>query len=169
MTHVNELLSSGNPDHIDVTLGAYNLYDVSSLLTLHTTQFIVHEGWDPDRHQNDVALIKLPFNVTFTEFVQPVELDRGGHDNRRRMATVISWGETQIRSSGLTRIDQIILSNKRCASASDFYEKVRHDEAAPVPEVFQFPRPVNAKKQTDSIMRKFSLVFFLYLLFIFLN
>lgn len=120
ITHLNSLTSSRNPNYIHVTLGAYHLADVSSVMVMRSIHYVVHEGWDPNTHQNDVALVKLPYNVTFTEFVQPVGLDRGGGDHDENIATTIGQGGTTV----LMQIMDVVMSNEECAKASSTYRKV---------------------------------------------
>lgn len=90
------------------------------------TRNIIHENWDSDTHQNDVALIKLPHNVIFTDFVQPVELDRGGSDHGEEIAAAVGRGTSQTGDgpSGLVYVVNVVIPNEECAKADATYQKV---------------------------------------------
>lgn len=61
--------------------------------------YLLHENYDEDWEFNDIALIRLPTPVNFTEFISPVCLplteDLQGHPNVGRVFTVIGWGDTE--------------------------------------------------------------------------
>lgn len=42
------------------------------VIDIPTSDFIVHENYDPNSNYNDIALIRLARNVTFTDWVRPI-------------------------------------------------------------------------------------------------
>ncbi|XP_063923859.1 chymotrypsin BI-like [Zophobas morio] len=72
-------------------------------IELHSQEYLYNYDFDPWSYENDVALIKLPEPVVFTDYIQPIllaseEVDAGTG------VTIIGWGDTGdgVRSSVLT-------------------------------------------------------------------
>uniref|UniRef100_A0A182WCA2 Peptidase S1 domain-containing protein n=1 Tax=Anopheles minimus TaxID=112268 RepID=A0A182WCA2_9DIPT len=64
-------------------------------LVLESTVFFKHEKYNPLFVANDVALVKLPEKVEFSERVQPVRLPTGNNDYAGEAVVVSGWGLTQ--------------------------------------------------------------------------
>lgn len=93
---------------------------------MNATKYVAHKGWDSDTFQNDVALIRLPYNVTFTKYIQPVILASGTDQYTGAGATLIGWGQTETVSLSyvLKQVNSTVLSNTACASAGTAYKEV---------------------------------------------
>lgn len=60
-----------------VIMGAHNIFmfeETQLRQTVQATGYIMHPDYDPPMLYNDVALIILPRKVSFTEFIQPIQL-----------------------------------------------------------------------------------------------
>jgi V8-like Glu-specific endopeptidase len=59
-------------------LGAHFLFDerekTQQRFTLTQNEYIFHPAYDSSTMSNDIALLRLPSNAIFNEFVQPIEL-----------------------------------------------------------------------------------------------
>ncbi|XP_031170491.1 trypsin I-P1-like [Sander lucioperca] len=74
-----------------------NLNEVSRSLS----QVIVHPGYDPNTHNNDIALLRLSSPVAFTDYISPVCLAAAGSTvPAGTTCWVTGWGT--IRSGGTT-------------------------------------------------------------------
>lgn len=86
-------------ERIRVTLGAQNLtQDEPSQQKLGVAQGIVHEGYDPNGNDNDIALIRLSQPATLNDRVAVVQLigagEAGTLDAPGVLGTVSGWGNT---------------------------------------------------------------------------
>uniref|UniRef100_A0A8W7Q020 Peptidase S1 domain-containing protein n=1 Tax=Anopheles coluzzii TaxID=1518534 RepID=A0A8W7Q020_ANOCL len=79
---------------VEVHLGAVDFSDNTNdgRLVLESTEFFKHEKYNPLFVANDVALVKLPSKVEFSERVQPVRLPTGDEDFAGREVVVSGWG-----------------------------------------------------------------------------
>ncbi|KAJ8889043.1 hypothetical protein PR048_008537, partial [Dryococelus australis] len=60
---------------MQVVLGAHNISAMdSSEVNLTSTEFYIHPGWNRQKIMNDIALIKLPSKVQYSENILPVRL-----------------------------------------------------------------------------------------------
>uniref|UniRef100_A0A182MC29 Peptidase S1 domain-containing protein n=1 Tax=Anopheles culicifacies TaxID=139723 RepID=A0A182MC29_9DIPT len=82
---------------VEVHLGAVDFDDQTNdgRLVLESTEFFKHEKYNPLFVANDVALVKLPEKVEFSERVQPVRLPTGNSDYAGEAVVVSGWGLTQ--------------------------------------------------------------------------
>lgn len=68
--------------------------------------YMWHESYDPNQNFNDIALLKLPRPVSFSEFISPVclPLSEDLQDQLKigRIFTVIGWGVTEKGSDTLS-------------------------------------------------------------------
>ena len=79
---------------LQIQIGAHNFtapdYDV---LQMHTVaEIIYHEAYNPDTTENDIALLRLTEQVTFSENVQPVCKPDASVDYTGRECVVSGWG-----------------------------------------------------------------------------
>jgi hypothetical protein len=77
-----------------IVLGAHNLSDDDEYgrQESYAGEIIIHENWDPKdiRYNDDIALIRLSFPVTFSTFVQPICLIT--NDQAIYNGKVAGWG-----------------------------------------------------------------------------
>ncbi|XP_018565684.1 brachyurin [Anoplophora glabripennis] len=115
------------PDYIVVGLGVHSLKEVGTgVLTLQTSDYVAHSGYNGDTFQNDIALIRLPQNVTFTEYIQPVQLANGINKYEGDKATLIGWGQTESVSLSLVLrgVNATIMTNDACGNVNPTYKEV---------------------------------------------
>lgn len=90
-------------------------------LYLHPSQLIIHEGWNShvDRFNDDIAILMLDREITFTEFIQPICLfEPHPGDVKPDHGIVAGWGRTQ-DSTEIKRLPKkveipIAESNEKC-------------------------------------------------------
>jgi secreted trypsin-like serine protease len=92
-------------DRIRVTLGAQNITQEEPSQQRFTAALsIVHEGYDPNGDDNDIALIRLPQPATLNDRVAVVPLigagDAGVLDAPGVLGTVSGWGNTADGGAG---------------------------------------------------------------------
>lgn len=102
-----------------VILGAHNLNEEeSTTVTLNSTTFIVHEDWDENLLKNDIALVRLPRNVTLNENIATVPIAEGTDSYSGILARCLGWGKTILGSLSnvLRYVDAEVLTNVNCNS-----------------------------------------------------
>uniref|UniRef100_A0A182R5K1 Peptidase S1 domain-containing protein n=1 Tax=Anopheles funestus TaxID=62324 RepID=A0A182R5K1_ANOFN len=79
---------------VEVHLGAVDFDNQTNdgRQVLVSTEFFKHEKYNPLFLANDVALVKLPQKVEFSELVQPVQLPTGNSDYAGDGVVVSGWG-----------------------------------------------------------------------------
>ncbi|XP_044267305.1 brachyurin-like [Tribolium madens] len=86
-------------------------------VTLSSSEYVVHPNFDPDRIENDIALIKLRMPVTYTWTIQPINLPPVSLLNNTEV-TILGWGQTSDSDSSLSEhlkfVKATILSNAEC-------------------------------------------------------
>ncbi|XP_067648521.1 brachyurin [Eurosta solidaginis] len=111
--------------HFDIYLGALTIEDgeETGRLVLRSTKFIVHEGFNPQTAANDIALVKLPMDVPFTERIQPATLPYYNRNDLLVGAKVVAtgWGATNDMSSSdpMQYTELRVISNAECANEFD--------------------------------------------------
>merc|ERR1712002_622302 len=88
-------------------------------VTIHSTTFNVHESYDSRKILNDLAVIHLPENVTFNEFIQPVKLASADLP----VGTIVTpsgWGRPSDNDNSISpvllQVDVPILDSDECNS-----------------------------------------------------
>ncbi|EDS44178.1 serine-type enodpeptidase [Culex quinquefasciatus] len=84
---------------------------------LNSTEFIRHEEYRRESVSNDIAVIKLPQRVPFSDRIRPVALPTGHDDYNRRMAIASGWGKTKDRGGAAQRLQYAplkVISNTEC-------------------------------------------------------
>lgn len=78
--------------------------------------FIVHRDWSAETVQNDIALLNLSKNVTFSSSVEAVNLPSGTDDYVGQVAVLIGWGLTEngAVSDSLKGVNSSVISNEEC-------------------------------------------------------
>ncbi|KAG8235701.1 hypothetical protein J437_LFUL014045 [Ladona fulva] len=105
-----------------VILGAHKVKeDEPSQLRMTSAEAIVHEKYSSLLIHNDIALVKLPQKVNFTESIRPIRLPSrsdAGNTFSGYTGTVSGWGKDSDSATGISPVlryesDQII-SNLKC-------------------------------------------------------
>lgn len=112
--------------HFDVYLGTRSVDATEQLggLVLRSNKFIVHERFNPETAANDIALVKLPQEVTFTSRIRPAALP----GSRQRLepftgSSVVAsgWGAMveMTNSDAMQYTELKVISNAECAEEYD--------------------------------------------------
>nr|CAD7431128.1 unnamed protein product [Timema monikensis] len=109
-------------DRVEVILGAHNVREVeSSQVVRHSSQVIIHPGWDSRTLVNDVALILLTAPVAFNSNISPIRLPSHSQLNNNfanSPATVSGWGLPSDSATAISPvlrfINQPVITNLIC-------------------------------------------------------
>ncbi|KAH8323988.1 hypothetical protein KR074_005512, partial [Drosophila pseudoananassae] len=81
-------------------------------LIVKRKDIVVHENWERYPSYNDIALIKLPVDVNFNEYIQPAKLPSPSATYIGREATTSGWGKRPEPQLKYFNVD--IISNDQC-------------------------------------------------------
>ncbi|KAH8320243.1 hypothetical protein KR067_010731 [Drosophila pandora] len=85
-------------------------------LIVKRKDIVIHEDWYDNIFYNDIALIKLPIDVNFNEYIQPAKLPSPTATYNGSLATASGWGNNEfILSTQLKYFDVSIISNDECS------------------------------------------------------
>ncbi|XP_062699765.1 collagenase [Aedes albopictus] len=103
----------------EVTMGAIFLRSTEDdgRVVMNATEYIQHEDYNGQSASNDIAVIKLPSKVQFSNRIQAVQLPTGHDDYNRRMATVSGWGKTSDMGGVAKRLQYAtlqVIRNSEC-------------------------------------------------------
>ncbi|XP_052899588.1 collagenase-like [Anopheles moucheti] len=104
---------------VEVHLGAVDFDDQTNdgRQVLVSTEFFKHERYNPLFVANDVALVKLPQKVEFSERVQPVKLPTGSSDYAGETVVVSGWGLMETGGSVAQELQYAtlqVITNSEC-------------------------------------------------------
>ncbi|KAJ8918116.1 hypothetical protein NQ315_011573 [Exocentrus adspersus] len=108
--------------YVELILGAHNpSIEEPTQIRVTSTNLIIHENYTkPNKHSNDISLIKTPEYIVTNSYIQIVELadaDAGGYD--WSVSVLSGWGSTSDSnssiSSGLREIYLYVQSSYLCA------------------------------------------------------
>ncbi|XP_054733965.1 brachyurin [Anastrepha obliqua] len=111
--------------HFDIYLGALTIEDTAEMgsLVLRSNKFIVHERFNPETAANDIALVKLPMDVAFTQRIQPASLPYTNRNDLLTGAKVVAtgWGANNEMSNynPMQFTELRVISNTECAHEFD--------------------------------------------------
>ncbi|XP_060655180.1 chymotrypsin-2-like [Drosophila nasuta] len=84
------------------TVDRTNIYETGQQrLIVKRKNIIVHQEYDPHEFPNDIALIRLPAEILFDEYIQPAKLPNPDKLYDNEVGVVSGWGEFD-RNSGNT-------------------------------------------------------------------
>ncbi|XP_058828423.1 brachyurin-like [Topomyia yanbarensis] len=106
-------------ESVSVTLGTIDLKNQANAdrVTLNSSVFIRHENYEAGSATNDVALVKLPTKITFTETIQPVKLPNGKDSYIRQKVIVSGFGLRKDKgdvSQKLQYAPLVVIQNAEC-------------------------------------------------------
>lgn len=110
--------------NVHVHLGAHKFDQVNETgrvnLQCDKNNIFRHTGFDPNTLEHDLAIVKFPYSIKFTDRIQPVQMPLDIKDSLEGKRCVISgWGKKG-DDEGLTPILQkqvlTMISNERCSS-----------------------------------------------------
>ncbi|KAH8379965.1 hypothetical protein KR009_008227, partial [Drosophila setifemur] len=102
-------------------------------ILVNKSNTIVHRKYDPRTVFNDIALIRLPKDLTFNDTIKPVKLPSAKKSYLGQMAIVAGWGitENQEQSKTLQYVQVPIISNKMCGRQWNKLVKGKRKKAVP--------------------------------------
>ncbi|XP_076254609.1 brachyurin-like isoform X1 [Rhynchophorus ferrugineus] len=114
--------------YIIVALGSHNLAVTESDRRIYnTSKFIIHEEWDEDTLQNDIAVVGLPQPVPLSNNIATVRLAEKADSYENIIGICLGWGVTILGvSSNILRYVKLnIISNSACAAYSEYKSYIR--------------------------------------------
>ncbi|KAM4717151.1 serine protease 27-like [Anableps anableps] len=114
----------GRASSVSVSLGLQNAQGINpNSVSFQSSQIIVHPDYDSGSNDNDLALVKLPSAVEFTNYIRPVCLAADGSVFADGLdcwvtgfGTINEDGSTLPFPQTLQEVDVPIVSNSRCSS-----------------------------------------------------
>ncbi|XP_060656564.1 chymotrypsin B-like [Drosophila nasuta] len=86
-------------------------------LIVKAEYFFVHQEYDNSQHLNDIALIRLPADLLFDEYIQPAKLPDADELYENESAVVSGWGLTSYNDpqpNHLQYYNVTVFSNEEC-------------------------------------------------------
>ncbi|KAL1501978.1 hypothetical protein ABEB36_007196 [Hypothenemus hampei] len=109
---------------IIVVLGSHDLsVQEDSRIAFNTSSYRIHELWDSDLIQYDIALIKLPETVLLKDYIGTVAItDTTTETFSGLTSRCLGWGKTVLGSLStvLRYVDAPVITNEECASYDDY-------------------------------------------------
>jgi len=95
--------------YVEVVMGAHNIRDTSESTQVRVTSFdfFTNEDWNSYTLHNDLALIKMPNPISFTDEIQPVCLPTysdASDDFVGASVTLTGWGRPSDSASGISEV-----------------------------------------------------------------
>ncbi|XP_017775144.1 PREDICTED: transmembrane protease serine 9-like [Nicrophorus vespilloides] len=114
-----------NAVEIEVVLGAHEITkEESTQVRIISKEFTVHEGWDFDSIQNDIALVKLSKPAPLNEYIKLAKLPKFSERDEpfeKLPARGSGWGKIgdaeNTISPVLRKVDLTVISNRDCNAA----------------------------------------------------
>ncbi|KRG06185.1 uncharacterized protein Dmoj_GI26762 [Drosophila mojavensis] len=116
-------------ERIKIYLGAVDKSNSTEtgqqIVIVEAGSYVIHEEWDLCEVVNDIALIKLPTDLEFNQYIQPAKLPEPNSLHADTNAIVSGWGKVNggFFPSHLQYMNVITLSNKDCESLKDSNKK----------------------------------------------
>ncbi|XP_063871145.1 brachyurin-like [Scylla paramamosain] len=112
-------------DFVEVVMGAHNIKrNEPWQLTANSTDFFTHEDWNATMLTNDIALIRLPFFVTFNSYINSIRLPSSAIGTGQ-VVVATGWGiysnDESAISPVLREVQLTIISNAACREAYHYY------------------------------------------------
>ncbi|XP_037799897.1 chymotrypsin BII-like [Penaeus monodon] len=97
---------------------AHNLFEAEDTqVTMSSSDFFTHEDWDSFSLANDIALVRLPTPVDFTESIAPVRLP-SSDISVATTATPTGWGRPADSADGISsvlrQVDVPVMASEDC-------------------------------------------------------
>lgn len=96
LTAAHCLMELFKDEKFNVILGAHKYYDKGEpgRLKLNAVKYWTHENFSMPTAVNDIAIIKLPTKVKFTEKIQPIKIANSFDENENVAVVLLSgWGK----------------------------------------------------------------------------
>ena len=82
------------PQEIQVKLGEYDFKKKGETKdkTFHIKSIKIHENWNDETYENDIAIIKLSKRATLNKSIWPIALPQSSSEYTNTRAFVLGWG-----------------------------------------------------------------------------
>jgi len=113
-------MSKYDVQNLRVRLGDHNIHQNSDNVEKRVKRVIRHKGFSSSTLWNDVAVLTLEDDVSFTDNIQPICLPKGSSSYLDNIVTVAGWGtlkEGGKQPSTLRKVDVKVWSNERCKTS----------------------------------------------------
>ncbi|KAI9559659.1 hypothetical protein GHT06_013664 [Daphnia sinensis] len=113
---------------IHITLGAHDVEDENEVYQERYTsrEYVIHPDWDSETLHADIALVRLPINISFSKYIHPVCLDSPSDPvvNYVKDTVVLTgWGLTSDESDGISSVLRktivTVITNEKCLEQYD--------------------------------------------------
>ncbi|XP_017860679.1 PREDICTED: trypsin-like [Drosophila arizonae] len=88
--------SYGDFERIKIYVGAVDKSKSTEtgqqIVIVEAGSYVIHEDWDLSKMSNDIALIKLPTDLEFNEYIQPAKLPEPNNLYADKTTIVSGWG-----------------------------------------------------------------------------
>ncbi|XP_045116267.1 transmembrane protease serine 3-like [Portunus trituberculatus] len=116
------------PKRYKITLGKTDISaNPSGSLTLKPIKVILHKKYKPSNFENDIALLKLPYPITFTDTIKPLCVARDKDILFGSASVATGWG---VKKFGAIKLPKVlhevtldVISEKRCKSLGSANKK----------------------------------------------
>ncbi|XP_076338710.1 serine protease 30-like [Tachypleus tridentatus] len=101
--------------HFVVRVGEFDLSEKENHQTedINIQQIIVHPKYsDPKRYYNDIAILRLAKDITFSDYVRPVCLPEASSSYVNQEGTVVGWGGE--RAKRLQKVNVPVMDFTQC-------------------------------------------------------
>jgi len=106
--------------YVDINLGTSKFGAGPYSIQITSFNYVIHPDWNPITLSNDIAIIYLPSNVEFTDFISPICLPEIGDTvTDGDLVTIVGWGkESDIGSisSSLNYKEAPVISDNVCGA-----------------------------------------------------
>ncbi|KAJ3645366.1 hypothetical protein Zmor_023032 [Zophobas morio] len=108
-----------NAVQFTIRLGAYDLKVTDpNEVVLSTSLYTIHPDYNPLTLENDVGLIQFHMPITFTDYIQKIDMVSIGQVGATDLVTVSGWGQTSDDvaelSNVLNHVTLVLISNTEC-------------------------------------------------------
>ncbi|KAM8744728.1 granzyme B(G,H)-like [Acanthopagrus schlegelii] len=108
----------------EVLLGVHDVRKSNDAQRVSVEQAFPHEGYNATTYENDIMLLKLSSEATFTQNVKPIALAERKGDSLPKSCLVSGWGRTsendQYMSDVLMEVNVTLINDERCESENLF-------------------------------------------------
>ena len=117
------------PQEIQVKLGEYDFKKKGETKDkiFHIKSIKIHENWNDETYENDIAIIKLSKRATLNKSIWPIALPQSSSEYTNTRAFVLGWGTIYFGgplSDVLQEVNLRIWDNPTCKENYEMLDKV---------------------------------------------
>lgn len=137
---------------VTVVLGSHNYYDngEKGRVKMISTKYWIHENFTFPSAENDIGLIELPEEITFTDSIQPIKISKKENiENEKDLLVVLAgWGRRQgefLQSVNLQTARLKLIPHEVCVKFKGYYiEKITKNHLCAIGYKNQAGKPIMA-------------------------